>query len=58
MVVSIARNARAVLAVTTITTLVQASARPMTVSGDYSRCSSKGTLEQRIVDVVKARLAR
>jgi hypothetical protein len=44
--------------VTTVSTLVQASARPMTVSGDYSRCSSKGTLEARIVDAVKARLQR
>jgi hypothetical protein len=41
---------------TTVVTLVQAAARPMTYGGDYARCSSKGSLEARIADAVKARL--
>jgi len=43
---------------TTVTTTFEAVARPMNYAQEYSRCSSKGTLEQRIIDVLQARLAR
>lgn len=43
---------------TTITTTVQAMARPVSVSGEYIRCSSTGALENRLGDIVAARLRR
>ena len=42
----------------TLSTLVDAQARPVMVNQGYSRCSSKGSIEIRIADLVKARLAR
>jgi hypothetical protein len=39
---------------TTVATSVQASGKPLTVRGDYTRCSSKGELEKRIADRVRA----
>jgi hypothetical protein len=41
---------------TTVTTTVQAMARPVSVSGEYIRCSSTGALETRLGDIVAARL--
>ncbi len=38
---------------TTLTTEMEASAKPVSFSGDGVRCSTKGTLEQRIFDTVK-----
>jgi hypothetical protein len=35
---------------TTVSTLVDAAARPVNFSGEYSACSSTGALEQQIVD--------
>jgi hypothetical protein len=43
---------------TTITTTIQAMARPASVSGEFIRCSSTGTLETRLGDIVAARLTR
>jgi hypothetical protein len=42
---------------TTVATIVQALAKPVTYSGEYVRCSSTGKLEARILDGLKARLA-
>jgi hypothetical protein len=42
----------------TITTRVEAQARPATYNQQYSRCSSKGGIEARIADLVNARLAK
>jgi hypothetical protein len=42
---------------TTVATLVEAMAKPVTFSGEYVRCSSSGTLEARILNGLKARLA-
>jgi hypothetical protein len=41
-----------------ISTTVESAAKPVAFSQEYSRCSSKGELELRIADLVKARLAR
>jgi hypothetical protein len=43
---------------TIISTLVQASGRPMAFPGSYTTCSTKETLENRIVELVTKRLAR
>lgn len=40
----------------TLTTTVDAQARPVTYNQAYSRCTSKNSLEIRIADIVKARL--
>jgi hypothetical protein len=37
-------------------TTFEAMARPIAFSRDYARCSSKGELEKRLVDAVKAQL--
>jgi hypothetical protein len=37
-------------------THVEASARPLTFSQGYSRCSSKGSLEAKLLEAVKAQL--
>lgn len=42
----------------TLTTIVEAQAKPITYNQAYSRCSSKGGIELRIAELVKARLAR
>ena len=36
--------------------LVEAAGRPMAFAGEYVRCSTKGELENRIADGVRARL--
>lgn len=41
---------------TTVTTMVEARGKPITMSGEYTLCTSTGTLERRIVDFVRARL--
>jgi hypothetical protein len=43
---------------TAVTTSVVASAKPANYAQDPSACSSRGLLEQRIIDGVRARLAR
>jgi len=43
---------------TAVATSVQASAKPLTVRGDYMRCSSKGKLEERIVERLRAEAKR
>ena len=43
---------------TSIATSVQASAKPLTVRGDYTRCSSLGELEKRIVDRLRTEAKR
>jgi hypothetical protein len=43
---------------TMIATSVQASGKPLTVRGDYTRCSSKAELENRIVDRIRAEVKR
>lgn len=40
----------------TVATTVQASGRPVAFSGEYVRCASKGVLESRLVDRLKAQL--
>lgn len=42
----------------TLVTTVDAQSRPVTFNQAYSRCSSKGGIEIRIADLVKARLSR
>jgi hypothetical protein len=41
-----------------LSTLVEAQARPATYNQAYNRCSSKGSLEQRIADLVTKRLKK
>jgi hypothetical protein len=41
---------------TTVTTTVQAQGRPVTMAGEYSRCSSKGILELALASITQARL--
>lgn len=43
---------------TTLTTTVEAEARPATFNQSWMRCTSKGALEKRLADVVRAQLAR
>ena len=43
---------------TQVATSVQASAKPLTVRGDYMRCSSKGKLEERIVERLRVETKR
>jgi hypothetical protein len=38
---------------TVVATVVEAVGRPMTVAGEFTRCSSKGILEDRIADALK-----
>jgi hypothetical protein len=42
----------------TLSTLIDAQARPITYNQAYNRCTSKGTFEQRLVDLVTRRLSR
>jgi hypothetical protein len=41
-----------------LSTIVEAKARPVIVSQAYSNCSSKGSIEIKIADLVKARLSK
>lgn len=45
-------------AATTLTTTVEAEARPATFNQSWMRCTSKGALEKRLADLVRAQLAR
>ncbi|MCA0377037.1 MAG: hypothetical protein LCH84_15405 [Gemmatimonadetes bacterium] len=40
----------------TLSTLLEAQARPITYNQAYNRCTTKGTLEQRLADLVTRRL--
>jgi hypothetical protein len=42
----------------TVVTTVEAAARPANYAQEYSRCTSKGVLETRLIELLKARLAR
>jgi hypothetical protein len=42
----------------TVTTLVEAAARPVSLSGEYIRCTSKGVLEARISELLRTQLSR
>jgi hypothetical protein len=42
---------------TEIATTVESQAKPITYAQDYSRCSTKGTLETTIADIVAKKLA-
>lgn len=42
---------------TTVTTTFEALARPIAFSQDYSRCSSRGSIETRLLAAVKSQLA-
>jgi hypothetical protein len=42
---------------TEIATTVESAARPLSFSQEYSNCSSKGTIEARISEIVASRLA-
>jgi hypothetical protein len=42
---------------TAVVTTVEAMARPIQFRGDYVRCSSKGALEARVIEVLKVQLA-
>lgn len=41
-----------------VTTTVTAAARPANYAQDYSACSSRGTLETRLIDALKGRLGK
>jgi len=41
-----------------VTTTFESSARPLAFAQEYSRCSSKGVLEARLMDVLRSRLTR
>jgi hypothetical protein len=43
---------------TTVTTSVEARGRPITISSEYTICTSTGALEARIVELVKGQLSR
>lgn len=45
-------------AATQMTTTVDAQARPATFNQSWSRCTSRGTLEKRLADLVRAQLAK
>jgi hypothetical protein len=40
----------------TLETMFESQAKPVSFSREYARCSTKGLLEQRIVEAVKAQL--
>ena len=42
----------------TMTTVVDAQSRPAAFNQAYNRCSSKGLIETRLTDIVKAKLSR
>jgi hypothetical protein len=41
---------------TTLETMFESQAKPVSFSREYARCSTKGEMEKRIVDAVKAQL--
>ena len=43
---------------TKVVTLVEAQSRPITFNQAYNRCSSKGGIESRVVDIIEARLRK
>jgi hypothetical protein len=56
-VLSKVQRARADTSKTTVATTVEATARPIQFRGDPVRCSSKGLLEARVLEVLKVHLA-
>jgi hypothetical protein len=44
-------------AATTVATEIGATGKPVAFVGDVVRCTSKTTLEQKIIDVVRRRLS-
>lgn len=42
---------------TEVATTVEAQAKPITFAQEYSRCSSKGTIETKVASILSARLA-
>jgi hypothetical protein len=55
---SVVTAIRAIDGGTTVTTTLEAAARPANYAQDYSSCSSRGVIEQAIIDAVRVRLAR
>ncbi|MEX2153842.1 MAG: hypothetical protein WD825_10930 [Gemmatimonadaceae bacterium] len=51
------QRARPDTTTTTVGTIVEAMARPVAYKGEYVRCTSKGALEARLVEVLKVHLA-
>lgn len=51
------QRSRADSANTTVATSVEAMARPIQFRGDYVRCTSKGALESRLLEVLNVHLA-
>jgi hypothetical protein len=43
---------------TEIATVVESAARPLSFGQDYTRCTSKGTIESAIASIITARLAK
>ena len=41
-----------------VVTVVEAQSRPITFNQAYNRCSSKGGIESRVVDIIEARLRK
>lgn len=58
LMLSVLTTLRRDAAGTLVMTTVEGQGRPITLAGDYTRCSSTGGLEARIVDLVNARLKR
>lgn len=54
LLVQTALQAGSTAGTTRIMTSITAEGRPITLSGDYSRCSSTGNLERRIIALVSA----
>jgi len=44
--------------VTKLETMFESMAKPVSFSREYSRCSTRGVLEQRLADAVKAQLSK
>lgn len=55
---TITTHVKAVEGGTSLSTTVEPMGKPVAFSGEYIRCSSTGSLESRLADAVKARLAR
>lgn len=51
------QQSRSDTANTTVATTVEARARPIQFRGDYVRCTSKGALESRLLEVLNVHLA-
>jgi hypothetical protein len=58
VILSVLTTARSDKEGTTVLTTVEAQGRPITLSGDYTRCSTTSALEAKIVGMVNAALKR